>query len=34
MYFRRQVELSTMYRFMLKYNYDDADDAIRDLKSG
>ncbi|XP_022111987.1 glutamate receptor ionotropic, NMDA 1-like [Acanthaster planci] len=34
MYFRRQVELSSMYRFMQTYNYKEADNAIEDLKSG
>ncbi|XP_038074053.1 glutamate receptor ionotropic, NMDA 1-like [Patiria miniata] len=34
MYFRRQVELSSMYRFMKTYNYKEADMAIEDLKSG
>jgi ionotropic glutamate receptor NMDA 1 len=32
MYFKRQVELSTMYRTMEGHNYDTPEDAIRDLK--
>ncbi|XP_052244052.1 glutamate [NMDA] receptor subunit 1-like isoform X2 [Dreissena polymorpha] len=34
MYFKRQVELSTMYRKMEELNYANADDAIRDVKIG
>ncbi|XP_032680549.1 glutamate [NMDA] receptor subunit 1 isoform X1 [Odontomachus brunneus] len=34
MYFRRQVELSNMYRTMEANNYDTAEDAIRDIKIG
>ena len=34
MYFRRQVELSNMYRTMEGNNYDTAEDAIRDVKEG
>lgn len=34
MYFKRQVELSTMYRKMEEFNYNNADDAIRDVKEG
>ncbi|KAI0233221.1 Glutamate [NMDA] receptor subunit 1 [Lamellibrachia satsuma] len=34
MYFKRQVELSTMYRTMLDKNYDTAEEAIRDVKEG
>ncbi|WAR06851.1 NMDA1-like protein [Mya arenaria] len=34
MYFKRQVELSTMYRKMEKFNYKNADDAIKDVKKG
>ncbi|KAG8230219.1 hypothetical protein J437_LFUL010847 [Ladona fulva] len=34
MYFRRQVELSNMYRTMEGNNYDTAEDAIRDVKAG
>ncbi|XP_048507258.1 glutamate [NMDA] receptor subunit 1 isoform X2 [Athalia rosae] len=34
MYFRRQVELSNMYRTMEANNYDTAEDAIRDVKIG
>ncbi|XP_045198002.2 glutamate [NMDA] receptor subunit 1-like isoform X2 [Mercenaria mercenaria] len=34
MYFKRQVELSTMYRKMEEYNYNNADDAINDVKEG
>ncbi|GLG98564.1 Glutamate [NMDA] receptor subunit 1 [Gryllus bimaculatus] len=34
MYFRRQVELSNMYRTMEANNYDTAEDAIRDVKQG
>lgn len=34
MYFKRQVELSTMYRKMEEFNYDNADDAIEDVKKG
>uniref|UniRef100_UPI00358E8C49 glutamate receptor ionotropic, NMDA 1 n=2 Tax=Myxine glutinosa TaxID=7769 RepID=UPI00358E8C49 len=33
-YFRRQVEFSTMYRHMEKYNYDSAADAIQSVKDG
>ncbi|KAL3268270.1 hypothetical protein HHI36_007394 [Cryptolaemus montrouzieri] len=34
MYFRRQVELSNMYRTMEANNYDTAEDAIKDVKTG
>ncbi|KAF2905177.1 hypothetical protein ILUMI_01004 [Ignelater luminosus] len=34
MYFRRQVELSNMYRTMEANNYDTAEDAISDVKIG
>lgn len=34
MYFRRQVELSNMYRTMEANNYNTAEDAIRDVKKG
>ena len=34
MYFKRQVELSTMYRKMEEFNYNNADDAIQDVKDG
>lgn len=34
MYFRRQVELSNMYRTMEANNYDTAEEAIRDVKKG
>ncbi|XP_049955741.1 glutamate [NMDA] receptor subunit 1 isoform X2 [Schistocerca serialis cubense] len=34
MYFRRQVELSNMYRTMEANNYDTAEEAIRDVKQG
>ena len=34
MYFRRQVELSNMYRTMEANNYDTAEDAIQDVKNG
>uniref|UniRef100_A0A1B6M8R4 Glutamate [NMDA] receptor subunit 1 n=2 Tax=Cicadellinae TaxID=33370 RepID=A0A1B6M8R4_9HEMI len=34
MYFRRQVELSNMYRTMEANNYDTAEAAIRDVKIG
>lgn len=34
MYFRRQVELSNMYRTMEANNYDTAEEAIRDVKIG
>lgn len=34
MYFRRQVELSNMYRTMEANNYDAAEDAIIDVKTG
>lgn len=34
MYFRRQVELSNMYRTMEANNYNTAEDAIRDVKIG
>ena len=33
-YFRRQVEFSTMYRHMEKYNYDSAAEAIQSVKDG
>lgn len=33
-YFKRQVELSTMYRTMENYNYNNTEDALRDLKEG
>ncbi|KAF4525166.1 hypothetical protein B566_EDAN014757 [Ephemera danica] len=33
MYFRRQVELSNMYRTMEANNYDTAEDAIQDVKN-
>lgn len=33
MYFRRQVELSNMYRTMEANNYETAEDAIRDVKN-
>ena len=34
MYFKRQVELSTMYRTMEGHNYDTPEDAILAVKSG
>ncbi|XP_066265466.1 glutamate receptor ionotropic, NMDA 1-like isoform X2 [Branchiostoma lanceolatum] len=34
MYFRRQVEFSTMYRAMEKHNYDNSADAIAAVKKG
>jgi len=34
MYFKRQVELSTMYRQMEPRNYDTAEEAIKDVKKG
>ncbi|KAI5633392.1 receptor family ligand binding region domain-containing protein [Phthorimaea operculella] len=34
MYFRRQVELSNMYRTMEANNYDNAEQAIEDVKQG
>lgn len=34
MYFRRQVELSNMYRTMEANNYDTAERAIQDVKDG
>ncbi|XP_014091080.1 glutamate [NMDA] receptor subunit 1 [Bactrocera oleae] len=34
MYFRRQVELSNMYRTMEANNYDTAEQAIQDVKKG
>ncbi|XP_018320264.1 glutamate [NMDA] receptor subunit 1 [Agrilus planipennis] len=34
MYFRRQVELSNMYRTMEANNYNTAEDAIRDVREG
>lgn len=34
MYFKRQVELSNMYRTMEANNYDTAEDAIEDVKRG
>ncbi|XP_054271641.1 glutamate [NMDA] receptor subunit 1 [Macrosteles quadrilineatus] len=34
MYFRRQVELSNMYRTMEANNYNTAEEAIRDVKTG
>lgn len=34
MCFRRQVELSNMYRTMEANNYDTAEEAIRDIKIG
>lgn len=34
MYFRRQVELSNMYRTMEANNYDNAEQAIEDVKDG
>ncbi|XP_075912213.1 glutamate receptor ionotropic, NMDA 1 [Petromyzon marinus] len=33
-YFRRQVEFSTMYRHMEKHNYDSAGEAIQAVKDG
>ncbi|XP_059850352.1 glutamate receptor ionotropic, NMDA 1-like [Hypanus sabinus] len=33
-YFRRQVELSTMYRHMEKHNYENAADAIQAVRDG
>ncbi len=32
MYFKRQVELSTMYRTMEGRNYDTAEEAIMEVK--
>lgn len=34
MYFKRQVELSNMYRTMEANNYDTAENAISDVKNG
>ena len=34
MYFKRQVELSTMYRTMESRNYESAEEAIHDVKTG
>ena len=35
MYFKRQVELSTMYRNMASQKkYDTAEEAIQDIKNG
>lgn len=34
MYFKRQVELSTMYRTMEARNYDTPEQAIHDVKEG
>lgn len=34
MYFKRQVELSNMYRTMEANNYNTAEDAIADVKKG
>ncbi|XP_057662984.1 glutamate [NMDA] receptor subunit 1 [Diorhabda carinulata] len=34
MYFKRQVELSNMYRTMEANNYDTAESAIKDVKNG
>lgn len=34
MYFKRQVELSNMYRTMEANNYDTAETAINDVKHG
>lgn len=34
MYFRRQVELSNMYRTMEANNYDTVEEAIHDVKIG
>ncbi|CAF4689189.1 unnamed protein product, partial [Rotaria socialis] len=34
MYFKRQVELSTMYRIMESRNYLTAEEAISDLRTG
>ena len=34
MYFKRQVELSTMYRTMEGHNYDTAENAILAVKNG
>jgi ionotropic glutamate receptor NMDA 1 len=34
MYFRRQVELTNMYRKMADINYDNAEEAIAAVKSG
>lgn len=34
MYFKRQVELSNMYRTMEANNYDTAESAINDVKHG
>lgn len=33
-YFKRQVELSTMYRKMESKNYQTAEEAIEDLRNG
>ena len=33
-YFRRQVELSSMYTFMSSYNVDAAEDGIEAVRSG
>ncbi|XP_071943037.1 glutamate receptor ionotropic, NMDA 1-like [Antedon mediterranea] len=33
-YFRRQVELSTMYTFMTNFNYVNADEAVEAVRSG
>lgn len=33
-YFRRQVELSTMYRHMEKHNYESAAEAIQAVRDG
>lgn len=34
MYFRRQVELSNMYRTMEGYNYPTAEEAIEAVREG
>ena len=34
MYFKRQVELSTMYRQMENRNYPEAEDAIEAVRNG
>lgn len=34
MYFKRQVELSNMYRTMESNNYNTAEEAIADVKKG
>lgn len=34
MYFKRQVELSTMYRTMEGRNYESPEKAIKDIKEG